>query len=109
VASAIHLRFDITNSAVLPDDVKARLIGSGDARISAKGVVNIKAQSHRSQDKNRDDALRRLAALISGALSEAKPRKPTSPGRRIREKRLADKSHRARLKQSRSKPGDTGD
>ena len=109
VATAIHLRFDIANSTALPDEVKARLIGSGDQRISASGVVSIKAQSHRTQDRNRDEALRRLADLIARGMLQEKPRKPTRPGRRVREKRLADKSHRARLKQSRNKPGGTAD
>ena len=109
VATAIHLRFDIANSTVLPDEVKARLIGGGDQRISASGVVNIKARSHRTQDKNRDEALRRLADLVARGLIREKPRKPTKPSRREKEKRLADKARRARLKQSRSKPGDSAD
>ena len=109
VATAIHLRFDIANSSALPDDVKARLAGCGDQRITASGIVNIKAQSHRTQDKNRDDALQRLAELIASATIQKKPRKPTKPGRRVKEKRLSDKAHRGRLKQSRGKPGDTND
>jgi ribosome-associated protein len=109
VATAIHLRFDIANSSALPDDVKARLIGSGDQRITASGVVNIKAQSHRTQDKNRDEALRRLTDLIARGTVTEKPRKATKPGRRVKEKRLADKAHRARLKQSPNKPGGSAD
>jgi ribosome-associated protein len=109
VATAIHLRFDIAGSEALPEDIKARLLTIGDQRISADGVVNIKARSHRSQDKNREEALRRLAELIGRALSPPTPRKPTKPGRREKEKRLADKAHRARLKQARGKPRETPD
>ena len=109
VSTAIHLRFDIVRSAALPNDVKSRLLGTGDQRISADGVVNIKARSHRSQDKNRDEALRRLSDLIARAISEPTPRKPTKPSRREKEKRLADKAHRARLKQARGKLKDPAD
>ena len=104
VATAIHLRFDIMNSSGLPDDVKARLIGIGDRRISADGVVNIKARSHRTREQNRDEALRRLASLIERATVIPKPRKATRPARHVTEKRLSDKAHRARVKQTRGRP-----
>jgi len=106
VATAIHLRFDIRASAVLPDEVKARLLGLGDRRISADGVVNIKAQRYRSQDKNRSDALQRLQTLVDAALVPPKTRKKTRPGRKSKQKRLADKAHRARIKQTRGRVTD---
>jgi ribosome-associated protein len=103
VATAIHLRFDIQSSAVLPDSVKTRLMAMRDHRITADGVINLKAQRSRSQDKNRIDALRRLADLIRKATVEPKRRKKTKPSRRAKEKRLADKARRGQLKQSRGK------
>ena len=106
VASAIHLRFDIIASSVLPEEVKARLLTTRDRRISADGVINIKAQRSRSQDQNRSDALRRLADMIEAALVEPKTRKKTRPGRKAKEKRLADKAHRAQVKQTRGKVTD---
>lgn len=103
VATAIHLRFDIQSSSVLPEDVKTRLMALRDHRISAEGIINIKAQRSRSQDKNRIDALKRLADLIKKALVEQKPRKKTKPSRKAKQKRLDDKARRGQLKQSRGK------
>ena len=106
VSSAIQLQFDILSSATLPDDVKNRLLQKRDRRITAAGVVNIRAERSRSRDKNRVDALNRLRILIRSALHEPRPRKKTRPGSKQKEKRLADKAHRARLKQARSKVTD---
>jgi ribosome-associated protein len=106
VASAIHLRFDTQSSAVLPAELKARILKLGDRRISADGIVNIKAQRSRSQDKNRIDALKRLVALLQKALHEPKKRKKTKPSRKAKEKRLADKAHRAGIKQTRKRVTD---
>lgn len=103
VATAIHLRFDILASEALPDDAKARLLDLADQRISKDGVIVIKAQKFRSQEKNRDDAIARLAALLTSALRTPKKRVPTRPSRRSKEKRLEDKTKRSRLKQSRGK------
>ncbi len=103
VSTAIHLRFDIRNSSTLPDEVKYRLLTIRDHRISAEGIVNIKAQRSRSQDKNRGDALNRLAELIRKALIQPKKRKKTKPSRKAKEKRLADKAHRAKIKKVRGK------
>lgn len=103
VATAIHLRFDINASTALPDEIKTRLLQKRDARITLDGIVNIKAQRSRSQEKNRSDALARLRSLIEWSLGEPKPRKKTKPSRKAKEKRLADKAHRARLKQSRGR------
>lgn len=101
VSSAIHLRFDIANSAALSDDVKERLLAFKDRRISKSGVVVIKSQRFRNQEKNRADALERLAVLVRKGLEVEKPRKKTKPSRKVRERRLEDKSRRSRLKQSR--------
>lgn len=104
VASAIHLRFDIRQSPSLPDIVRARLLDSGDQRISATGVLVIKAQESRSQARNREAALRRLADLIREALHEEKPRIATRPGKASKKKRLEDKVRRGALKKLRGKP-----
>jgi len=76
VSNAIHLRFDIRASS-LPDDVKTRLLRTQDHRISHDGVVVIKAQTHRSLEKNREDAFARLRALIAAAATVPLPRRPT--------------------------------
>ena len=107
VSSAIHLRFDIAESGALPDDVRLRLLALNDQRITDDGIVNIKAQNSRSQEQNRTDALERLRELILKACAAPKIRKKTRPGKRAKEKRLADKAHRSQVKQSRSKV--TGD
>ena len=101
VSSAIHLRFDIMNSAALGADIKERLMQLSDQRISKAGVVVIKSKKFRNQDKNREDAQWRLAELIRSALVIQKPRKKTRPSKKTRQKWLDDKSRHSRLKQSR--------
>lgn len=101
VSSAIHLRFDIARSAVLDDALKERLLKLQDQRISKTGVAVIKSKRFRNQDKNREDALQRLADLIRRGLVVQKPRKKTRPSKKAKEKRLEDKSRRSRIKQSR--------
>ena len=101
VATAIHLRFDIDASEALTDEQKQKLRSLADARISSDGVVVIKAQRFRSQEKNRSDALSRLRELLASALEEAPPRKPTRPSKKTKEKRLDQKTRRGRLKESR--------
>lgn len=101
VSSAIHLRFDIANSATLSADIKARLLELRDRRISKSGVAVIKSKRFRNQDKNREDALRRLADLVRQALVVQKPRKKTRPSKRAKEKRLEQKLRRSRVKESR--------
>lgn len=101
VSSAIHLRFDIMNSAALGADIKERLMQLSDQRISKAGVVVIKSKKFRNQDKNKEDALWRLAELIRSALVIQKPRKKTRPSKKTRQKWLDDKSRHSRLKQSR--------
>jgi len=101
VSSAIHLRFDIANSTTLGEDIKERLMQLNDRRISKSGVAVIKSQRFRNQDKNREDALQRLADLVRKSLVVQKPRKKTRPSKKAKEKRMEDKSRRSRLKQSR--------
>ena len=97
VSSAIHLRFDIRASS-LPEFYKQRLSAARDQRISNEGVIVIKAQRFRSQDKNREEALKRLKQLIQDAASIPKQRKATKPTRRSQEKRLDRKSKHGRQK-----------
>jgi len=103
VSTAIHLRFDIPNSS-LPDFLKERLCGIRDKRISSEGVIVIKAQRYRSQEKNRAEALSRLQSMIESALQVQKPRKPTRPGKAARMKRVDQKTRRGKLKDLRGKP-----
>ena len=103
VSTAIHIRFDVTVSTALSDDHKERVLRVKDRRLSKDGIIVIKSQRYRSQDKNRSDALDRLAEMIAKALLEKKPRKPTKPTKRSQQKRLDDKTKRGRLKESRSK------
>lgn len=105
VASAIHLRFDIRNSS-LPEEVKLRLLATGGQRISDDGILILKAQQFRTQEKNRADALERLVRLIRHAATVPKKRTPTRPTAAARRARLEGKTHRARLKGLRRKVGD---
>lgn len=101
VSSAMQLRFDAAGCAALPEAVRERLLGMKDRRITADGVVIIKSQEHRSQDRNRQAAIDRLVELLQSALYEPKPRRKTRPSRRSVEKRLAEKRHRADIKKDR--------
>lgn len=91
VSSAVHLRFDIRASS-LPEPYKTRLLALRDQRISSDGVVVIKAQQFRSQLKNRDEALQRLAELIRGAMVVPKVRRATRPTLASKERRLDSKT-----------------
>ena len=106
VASAIHLRFDVRNSCSLPDRIKTKLLALGDKRITADGVLVIKAQEHRTQERNRRAAIQRLTELIQLVLVEKKPRKKTLPTKRAKKKRIDNKRRQGQLKQSRSKVRD---
>ena len=106
VSSAVHLRFDAAASRALPDDVRERLLALKDQRITEDGIINIKAQGSRSQEKNRIEAMQRLRDLILTATVVPKTRKKTRPGKRAKEKRLADKARRSQVKQSRGKVTD---
>ncbi len=103
VSTAIHIRFDLRASSALSDNDKARVLRVRDQRISKEGIIVIKSQRFRSQDKNRSDALEKLAEMIRKALVEKKPRKSTKPSTRSREKRLDEKTKRGRLKETRRK------
>ena len=103
VSSAIHLRFDIQQSS-LPVFYKQRLLKLNDQRISKDGVVIIKAQSYRSQDKNRVEALSRLQLLVQSAGFTAKPRRPTKPTRGSQMRRMDKKSQHGKKKIMRGKP-----
>lgn len=103
VASAIHLRFDI-GASTLPENIKQRLLRFRDQRITADGVVVIKAQEYRSRERNRQAALERLRELVQEALVTRRPRKPTRPTRAAKLRRLEDKSRRRRIKRLREKP-----
>ena len=105
VSSAIHLRFNIEASS-LPDAIKRRLLATKDQRITADGVVIIKAQNHRTQEKNRSEAFSRLRELIKGAMRAPRKRIPTRPGRAAKEKRMDSKKQRGSLKKLRAKPID---
>ena len=100
VASAVHLRFDVRASS-LPEEIKARLCARKDQRISAEGVIVIKAQRHRSQERNREDALARLQAMVDGAAAVAPVRKPTRPTRGSQRRRVDSKVKRGQLKAAR--------
>jgi len=103
VSSAIHLRFDIEQSS-LPDFYKQRLLHLNDQRISKDGVVIIKAQSHRSQDKNRLEALSRLIILVQSAGFVTKSRRPTKPTRGSQLRRMDKKAQHGKKKNMRAKP-----
>jgi ribosome-associated protein len=102
VSSAVHLRFDIRASH-LPQAVKARLLAHSDQRISGDGVIVIKAQRHRSQDRNRDDAVRRLQQLVDDATATPLPRTPTKPTRSSQRRRVDAKVARGRVKAARGR------
>jgi ribosome-associated protein len=102
VATAVHLRFDIRASS-LPDLIKDRLLKLNDQRITLEGVVVIKAQQYRSQEKNRAEALNRLQALIRRVATTRRKRRPTRPTRSSRVKRLERKVKHGRLKATRAK------
>ena len=105
VSSAIHLRFDISASS-LPDIYKERLLKLGDQRITTEGVIVIKAQQYRSQEKNREEALRRLREIIDSVAQSPRKRKPTKPTRSSQKKRLDSKTRRGQIKVMRGKIAD---
>ena len=104
VSSAIHLRFDIPASS-LPDDVKERLFALNDSRITDAGVVVLKAQTHRTQEMNRNDAVSRLQSVIDSVSVPPKNRRATKPTFASKQRRLEGKSVRAGIKAGRSKRG----
>lgn len=102
VSSAIHFRFDIKNSS-LPDVYKEKILALNDKRISKDGIIVIKAQRFRSQEKNKEDALNRLKSLILKSLTKQKKRKPTRPSKGAKKKRMDYKTKHGSLKELRRK------
>jgi ribosome-associated protein len=105
VSSAIHLRFDIRASS-LPATVKERLLAKSDQRITKDGIVVIKAQTHRTQEKNRDEALARLQELVLSACKVPKRRVPTKPTKASKERRIDTKKQLSKNKRLRGKVQD---
>ena len=105
VATAAQLRFDIEASRVLSAAVRERLRKLGGQRVSSDGVLTIKAYRHRTQERNREDAMQRLAELIRAALAVPKARIKTKVPKSVVRRRLAGKQHRAAVKTLRRRPG----
>lgn len=102
VASAVHLRFDIKTSS-LPDLYKKRLLRLHDRRITKEGVIVIKAERCRNQERNREDALIRLKELLNSVTQVPKKRKPTRPTKNSQRRRIDNKTKRGKLKLQRGK------
>ncbi len=107
VSSAVQVRYDVRASS-LPAEVKERLLALRDQRITADGVVVIKAQRYRSQEQNRDDAFARLDALVQKAATVAPPRRPTRPSRTAKAKRVDEKTRRGEVKAQRRRITEAG-
>jgi len=105
VSTAVELRFDVRNSPSLPDAVRARLVARAGRRLTQDGVLVLTAQRHRTQERNRADALARLVALIAAAAEPPKPRRATRPTLASKKRRLEGKAARARTKHGRGKVG----
>lgn len=103
VSTAVQLRFDIRASS-LPDVYKERLLRRADRRISDEGVLVLKVQQHRSQEQNREEALRKLVEMIQAVTVEPKPRRATKPSVTARRKRLEQKNQRSTVKSLRRPP-----
>jgi ribosome-associated protein len=106
VSSAIHLRFDIAQSS-LPELIKTRLLALKDHRITQDGVIVIKAQQFRTQDKNRQDAFERLSELVASVAVTPKLRHPTKPSFGAKQRRLKEKSVRSEVKSGRGRVSDS--
>jgi ribosome-associated protein len=105
VSNAVHLRFDIRASS-LPDELKARLLARRDQRISGEGVIVIKAQQHRSLEKNRAEALARLQALVAAAATLPRARRATRPTLASKQRRVESKVRRGQVKALRGRVTD---
>ncbi len=102
VATAIQLSFDVSRSS-LPEPAKRRLLNGIDQRITKEGVLIIRSQEYRSQEANRQTALKRLAEVLKSSLVSPKTRRPTRPSRASKEKRLRSKTIRSRAKSLRGR------
>jgi ribosome-associated protein len=105
VSTAVELRFDVANSPSLPEAVRERLLARRDRRITDEGVLVLSAQRFRTQDRNREDARERLAAVIVAALTAPKKRVATKPTKGSKERRLGAKRERSSVKRHRSASG----
>ena len=105
VSNAVHLRFDIRASS-LPDELKSRLLARRDQRISDEGIVVIKAQSYRSLEKNRSDAMARLEHLLAAAAHVPRVRRPTRPTATSQRRRVETKVRRGQIKAQRRRVDD---
>lgn len=104
VSTAVELRFNVNGYTVLPDDVRARLETLAGRRLTLDGEVVIRADEHRTQDRNRTEALARLVALVEQATHRPKPRKPTKVPKAQKQKRLEHKAKRGSIKANRARP-----
>ena len=101
VSTAVQLRFDVGNSPSLPGDVRTRLIRIAGRRITQDGILLIEARQHRTQERNREDAVARMVELIRQATLRPKPRKKTKPSRAAKERRIEGKKQRGAVKKMR--------
>ncbi|MDZ4165249.1 MAG: alternative ribosome rescue aminoacyl-tRNA hydrolase ArfB [Smithellaceae bacterium] len=104
LSTAVHLRFDVGNSPSLPGEVRVRLVRLAGRRITQEGILIIKAQRFRTQERNREDAVERLVELIRKATQKPVPRKKTRPSRAAQEKRIEGKKRRGETKDRRKVP-----
>lgn len=102
VSSAVHLRFDIRASS-LPEFYKERLLAVNDSRVTSDGIIVLKAQRHRTQEKNRADAIQRLSELIQAAVKVPKSRLATRPTLASRQRRIDSKTHKGSIKRARGR------
>ncbi len=105
VATAVQLRFDAAGSPSLSEAVRLRLMRLAGKRLTVEGQIVIEARRHRTQEQNRQDAVDRLVALIRQAMAAPRPRRGTRPTAASRERRLAAKRRRSRIKEGRGQPG----
>jgi ribosome-associated protein len=105
-STAVQLRFDVRRSPSLPDDVRRRLERLAGSRLTREGVLVLQAQGHRSQKRNREEALARLVALLRAAARPPVPRKPTRPTKGSKQRRLEHKKRHGALKALRRTPPD---
>jgi ribosome-associated protein len=106
LSTAVQLRFDVLNSPALPEDVRQRLIRLAGSRLTQDGILIIHAQNFRTQERNREDALARLVALIQAAAIRPKARRATRPTKGSKERRLEAKSQRSGVKSMRRRPAE---
>jgi len=102
LATAVELRFDLLNSRSLDEAVRARLLAKRDRRVTAEGILVIQARRLRTQERNREDARKRLMAFLESAMLPPKPRIATRPGRAAKQRRLDEKHQRSTRKRERA-------